>query len=514
MRINHSMKNITMGVITQLIITLLGFVSRRVFIDSLGTEYLGVNGVLTNVLTAMVLLEGGIGVSIVYNLYKPLAENNQRLVTALIRLYKKAYLFLAGLIFLVCLILFPFLDTLVKSETEIPYLNLVYWIFVAKCLASYLIADKTALINADQKGYILAKYNLFFQVLSILIKIVILVTTKNYVLFLAIELALYVIQNSYSVYLVKKMYPYLNMKERCEIDPEVKANIITNVKAMFIQNIGYYAINGTDNLVITGFINVITVGFYSNYSMIISQLTNILTPIINGIGNSVGNLIATESKEKAYSIYQITQLITFWVYSVCTIALFNVLEPFIEWWLGDGFLLDRLTFIVLLLNFYLMGVHQTLKTFKSKAGLFAQDKYAYLIEGILNLVLSIILVQKFGLAGVFLGTTISFLLVSFWNQPRILFQQYFKQSVFYYYLDYGQKLVLMIVVGYLVKILCEIITIDLLFLSIIIKGCITVLVPSCIYCVVFYRTEAFQYIWNVFGKQFILSKFKILKTFG
>lgn len=151
MRINHSMKNITMGVITQLIITLLGFVSRRVFIDSLGTEYLGVNGVLTNVLTAMVLLEGGIGVSIVYNLYKPLAENNQRLVTALIRLYKKAYLFLAGLIFLVCLILFPFLDTLVKSETEIPYLNLVYWIFVAKCLASYLIADKTALINADQK---------------------------------------------------------------------------------------------------------------------------------------------------------------------------------------------------------------------------------------------------------------------------------------------------------------------------------------------------------------------------
>ena len=155
---------------------------------------------------------------------------------------------------------------------------------------------------------------------SILIKIVILVTTKNYVLFLAIELALYVIQNSYSVYLVKKMYPYLNTKEKCEIDPEVKANIITNVKAMFIQNIGYYAINGTDNLVITGFINVITVGFYSNYSMIISQLTNILTPIINGIGNSVGNLIATESKEKAYSIYQITQLITFWVYSVCKIG--------------------------------------------------------------------------------------------------------------------------------------------------------------------------------------------------
>ena len=505
MRINHSMKNITIGIVTQLIITVLGFVSRRVFIDSLGTEYLGVNGVLTNVLTAMVLLEGGLGISIVYNLYKPLAENNQKLVTALIRLYKKAYLSLAGLIFLICLLLFPFLDILVKSETEIPYLNLVYWIFVAKCLA---------LINADQKGYILAKYNLLFQVLSILIKIVILVTTKNYVLFLSIELVLYIIQNSYSVYLVKKMYPYLNTKEKCEINPEVKANITSNVKAMFVQNIGYYAINGTDNLVITGFINVITVGFYSNYSMIISQLTNILTPIINGIGNSVGNLIATESKEKAYSIYQITQLITFWVYSVCTVALFNVLEPFIEWWLGDGFLLDRLTFTVLLLNFYLMGVHQTLKTFKSKAGLFAQDKYAYLIEGILNLVLSIIFVQKFGLAGVFLGTTISFLLVSFWNQPRILFQYYFKKSVFNHYLDYGKKFVLMIVVGNLVERVCQLVTIDFLFLSIIIKGLITVIIPSCIYCVIFYKTEAFQYILNVFGKQLVLSKFKAVKKVG
>ena len=109
MRTSHSIKNITIGITTQIIITLLGFVSRRIFIDSLGTEYLGVNGVLTNVLTAMVLLEGGIGISIVYNLYKPLAENNQKLVTALIRLYKKAYLFLAAIIFLICLALFPFL---------------------------------------------------------------------------------------------------------------------------------------------------------------------------------------------------------------------------------------------------------------------------------------------------------------------------------------------------------------------------------------------------------------------
>ena len=513
MRINHSIKNITIGVSTQLIITLLGFISRRIFIDSLGTEYLGVNGVLTNILTAMVLLEGGIGISIVYNLYKPLAQDNQKLVTALIRLYKKAYLCLAGLIFLVCLALFPFLRNIIKSENEIPYLGLVYWIFVAKCLASYLIADKTALINADQKGYILSKYNLYFQVLSIIVKILILVTTKNYILFLIIELILYLIQNSYSVYLVKKIYPYLATKEKCEISPEIKMNIITNVKAMFVQNIGYYAINGTDNIVITAFINVVTVGYYSNYSMIISQLTNILTPIINGIGNSVGNLIATESKEKTYAIYEVTQMITFWVYSISTIALFNVLEPFIQWWLGDGFLLDNLTFMIILLNFYLMGVHQTLKTFKSKAGLFAQDKYAYLIEGVLNLFLSVILVKRFGLAGVFLGTTVSYLLVSFWNQPRILFHHYFKQPVIIYYLDYLKKFVLMIGVGYLTMLICRSIMVPYLFISIIIKGLVTVIVPSIIYTIIFYKTDAFQYIWNIFGKKLLLSKVPMMKKY-
>ena len=83
MRTVNSVKNIYISIVTQIIITLLGFLSRKVFLDSLGTEYLGVNGLLTNVLSMLTLVEGGIGASITFNLYKPLAEKNEEKVIAL-----------------------------------------------------------------------------------------------------------------------------------------------------------------------------------------------------------------------------------------------------------------------------------------------------------------------------------------------------------------------------------------------------------------------------------------------
>ena len=160
MRTKNSIKNIYMGILTQIILTLLGFVSRKVFLDSLGTEYLGINGLLTNILSMLSLVEGGIGTSIVYNLYKPLAENNTKKITALVQLYKKLYSILAIIIFILSVGMYGILDKFIKGGTTVPYISIVYFIFTLKNLMSYLNAHKWSLINADQKGYILSKYNL------------------------------------------------------------------------------------------------------------------------------------------------------------------------------------------------------------------------------------------------------------------------------------------------------------------------------------------------------------------
>ncbi len=497
MRSQYVIKNICMGIFSQLVIVLLGFISRKVFLDSLGAEYLGINGLLTNILSSMVLIEGGIGVSIVYNLYKPLAQEDKSQVIALVQLYKKCYQVLTLIIFIICFILYLFLPTLLKTEDEIPYLSLVYWILVFKSLISYFVAYKVALINADQRGYILTKYNLIFQAFIMIGKIIILSVFKNYILFLLIEVIVLGIQNIFNCYVINKLYPYINTKKRYYIDDEVKSNIQTNVKAMFIQNLGSYAIYSTDNIIISTFINVASIGLYSNYTMIISQLSALISPIIGGIGNSVGNLIATESSNKTYEIFKITNLVCFFIYSICTISLYNLLETFISWWIGDEYLLPHFTLIVILVNFYISGLRTPINTFKSKAGLFAQDKYANLVEGILNLFFSIWLINYFALAGVFLGTTISFILVSFWNQPRILFKKYFQLSPLTYFKDYFIKLGLCLLVLTITTSICQLITCSSLILLFIIRGMICVSVPSIIYLVLFCRSLEVKYLLNM-----------------
>lgn len=496
MRTKNSIKNIYISILTQIIITLLGFISRKVFIDSLGTEYLGVNGLLTNVLSMLSLVEGGIGSSIVYNLYKPLAENNQPKVIALVQLYKKIYGVLAIVIFLLSLTLYPFLGVFMKSESAITSINIIYFIFVAKNMISYLNAHKWSLINADQKGYVLAKYNLVFNIITTISKIIILMLTKNYILFLLIETGIFIIQNLWNGKIVNQRYTYIKTKKKYSIEREVKNNLITNVKALFLHNIGSYCVFGTDNILISAFISVKAVGLYSNYTMIIGQLSSLLTPIIGGIGASVGNLIAIESKEKNYEVFNVIYLINFWIYGVCAIFLYNLLEPFINWWLGEGLLLDKLTFIIILINFYISGMRSSVITFKTKAGIFNNDKYVPLIEAVINLGSSIILVKYFGLAGIFMGTTISTITLPLWIQSKLVYNNVFNKSVNQYFKKYFLYLGLTIIIGLLTTVLSNIITITGI-IGLVFKGVICVTVPNIILVLIFYRTDEFKYILNI-----------------
>ena len=224
MRVENSIRNIHVSIITQIIITLLGFISRKVFIDNLGTEYLGVNGLLTNILSMMSLVEGGIGAAIVYDLYKPLAENNEDKVIALIQLYKKIYGILAIIIFVLSIIIYPFLGRIMKNDSSISFLGVVYFLFVFKNMISYLNAHKWSLINADQKGYVLAKYNLLFNIITTISKIIILTVTQNYILYLLIECLIFIIQNIYNGKIVNDRYPYIKTKKIYKIDESTKNN--------------------------------------------------------------------------------------------------------------------------------------------------------------------------------------------------------------------------------------------------------------------------------------------------
>ena len=515
MRTKNSIKNISVGIISQIIIVLLGFISRKVFLDSLGSEYLGVNGLLTSVLSMLGLIESGIGTSIVYNLYKPLAEDDRPKVISLIQLYKKSYIIISIIVSVLSMLLYPIVIKTMRPDNNIGNITIIYGIFVFKNIISYLFAYKFCIINADQKSYILSKISIVFNIISMLMKIWILKITENYVLFLTIELILMLIQNIYTSIVVNRLYPYLKNRSTEPLDENIKSNIRKNVKAIFLHNIGSYCVFSTDNLLISAFQNISLVGLVSTYNMIISQLVGLIYPIIGGIDHSIGNLIASEDEDKRYSIFKVTYLVNFWIYSVCIIFLYNLLEPFICWWIGSEYLLDKFTFIIILLNTYITGLRGSIASFKNKAGIFTVDKYAALIEAVINLTTSVVLVKLIGLTGIFLGTTISTLSVVFWNVPRIVYKYVFKKSSIEYFKKYIFYIFLTICMCVLTNNICGVLSTNNTLLSLIARGIICITIPNIVYLAIFYKSEEFKYILSIFNNVFKSnSKLRLKKLEG
>ena len=275
---------------------------------------------------------------------------------------------------------------------------------------------------------------------------------------------------------------------------------MTNVKAIFWHNVGKYCVFGTDNLLISSLINIQTVGLYSNYTMIIGQLSTLVGPILGGINASVGNLVATEHEDKSYEVFKVVYLINFWMYAWCAIFLYNLLEPFIDWWIGPGFLLDDFTFIVILINFYISGVRTSIGIFKDKAGIFADDQYVPILESIVNLVSSFILAKQFGLVGIFLGTTISSLLFPVWIQPRLVYKKLFKKPVRYYFMTYIFYATMTIIIGVVTTIICNILVTDGTFIALVMKGIICLTVPNAILIPIFYNRPEFLIIRKIIIK--------------
>lgn len=497
MRSLNSIKNIATSIGTTIILAALGFFTRKIFIDSLGEEYLGLNGLLLNIIGMLSLVEGGIGTSIVYNLYKPLAEHDEPKIIALIQLYRRIYRYIALGVFLLSLCIYPFLNVLIKGGENLSYVSIVYFIFVFNNLIGYLMADKWSLINSDQKQYKLAGYNLAYQITLNLVKIAILYYFKNYVLFLAVELIFTLGYNLLVIKKVNKLYPYVNTSIKYSIDQATKKNIITNVKALFLYSIGGYLLHSTDNIIISAYVGIGIVGLYSNYTLITGQLKSLTKPIFAGVKDSVGNLVASEGEDKQHKVFNVLYMINFCLVSFVVVLMYNTINPFISWWVGAEYLLPQYIVAIICINYYVDEIRSSIMTYKTVSGIFDADKYVVLLTAIINLIVSLSLVHRYGLAGVLLGTSISVLLTASWNWPRLVYKYTFKRSPKIYYIKYIIFIAVTIGLCFITQI-----TNDSLFycdgrydfVTIMMRGCVCLIACAVVFFLMFGRTQSFKYL--------------------
>lgn len=440
MRSVKSLKNVLFGWGMQLLIILLGFVCRTVFIQELGESYLGLSGLFANVLTMLSLAELGIGTAIIFSLYKPIAENNQQQIIALMRFYQKFYRAVGCFVLVIGTALAPLLPHLIKEMPDIPYLYVIYLMHVVNTGISYFYSYKTAFVNANQENFLVSLNHGVCYTVMVGIQIGVLLLTQNFMVYFAVQMAATLAENVIISHIADRRYPFLRSKESYKIDPTIARQIKTNTLAMIGHNVGTIVMGSTDNLIISKFVGIVEVGLYSNYQMIINSVHTILNQAFSAITSSVGNLLVLgEDKQKEETFYMIF-FVDFWLYGFCATALFCLSNPFIELWVGEQYLYSVPIVAVLAAKFYCTGIRQACNTFKGAAGLYMQDVYKPYMEVVVNLVISLVLVKRIGILGVFLGTLITTLVVATWIEPMVLFRYEFGKGPWRYfgkYLQYG-----------------------------------------------------------------------------
>lgn len=502
-RTKKSIINTSVLFASQAIIVLLGFISRRVLIYSVGVEYLGINGLMTNILTIFSLAESGIGVAILYGLYKPLAENNIELVKSLMKFYKTTYRVLACLTAIIGLAFYPALPLFLKGNTA-PDANVIYFLFLGSSVCSYFWSYKITLNSSDQNKYLYTIANTVTQIMVLVVKVFILYYTKNYIIYLCVELGSTLLKNIIFSFIMDKRYPYLKEKNVKKLDDKTKSELFTNIKSLFLGKIGYIISQCSDNLVISSIVSVTAVGMYSNYTTLVTSVSGFVTTFSSGVVASMGNLIASETKEKAYSVYKRIDFINYWLYTFAAIGLLCLTEPFITIWLGKDYVMSREILFVSVITFYLKGINSGIDIAKNAAGLYYPDRYIPMFEAALNLVLSIFLAQKIGLLGVLIGTLVSFLVFSFWIKPYVVYRDVFHVQFKEYVLWESKKIIIALLIASVLFGIQSLIHISNVFVELIVKLIITVIASNLMLVIVFYRTEEFGYIKrfckNILGK--------------
>ncbi len=506
-RTKLSIKNVSFSLITQILTIFLNYICRFIFVKTLSEEYLGVNGLFTNILTIFSLAELGIGSAIIYAMYKPIADNDEEKIRKYMNFYKKCYNIIALVILSVGLIIIPNLKFFINEGAVIEHLNLIYVLYLLDSVFSYLFVYKSSILNAMQKNYICNYYQIIGKIIMTILMSISLIIFRNFIVYLTIQIAFKLIINILISIKADKLYPYIKNTKGYNLEKKDSRQIFKNVYALFCNQVGTVIINGTDNIIISKYVNLIAVGLYSNYCLVINALSNFIGQIFNAIVASVGNLAVKEEASKTYDLFKKVHFIDFIISSFCVVMTSSCINTFIQLSFGKKYLLDNFTVVIIMINFYLLSMKNVIGTFKYALGIFWNDKYSTIIRAIINLVLSIIFVKQYGIVGVFLGTLISDLLTTFWYQPYILYKKGFKVSWKNYLVDFFKYTFVTCIIIILVLFIKKYITVSSLLLKLLLEILVAFIIYAAIIILIYKNSEYFSYLKNI-GSQYTKKIFK------
>lgn len=481
---------------------LLQFIYRTIFIMILSREYLGIEGLFSNILQVLSLSDLGISTVITYRLYEPIKNKDTEKISALMFFYKKIYRRIAVFIFVVGICMLPFLGYLIKDPSEIPEdinIKFVYLLFLMQSVSSYFFAYRQTILSADQKYDKLSILLFLGNILKCIIQTLTLILTGSYTITLMAAILENILFNGGLAWFIGKEY-WKIFHSKNNISSEEKQRIYLDTKAMMCHKIGGTILGSTDNIILSTFIGLGMLGKYSNYSLITGTLQKMMGQLLGNFSSSIGNAHVSEDKEYKYKMYEKLLFLNFWIANVFSAGLYSVIDPFISWWQEDDMTLDKLTTLVICLCFHYNISRLINTTFINGCGLFNRDKARPLIQAFINLFVSIYLVKRLGIAGVFVGTLISDVLTVWWREPYLLYRYVFRISFVSYWKNYAVFLLTLLIACTGTELLFY--RVEVTFAMSLIKGLTAVFVVNVLQVVFGFRNDSFRYYISLLSKQF------------
>lgn len=491
-RTSNSIRNAKYSLIGETLNVFLGFLSRKIFVSILAIEYLGLSGLFSNILTLLSITELGIGSAFICLLYKPLADDKKEKIASIMSVYKKIYTIIGCVVGIVGVSLTPILPFLIKEMPDISYISFIYILYVFNSAISYFFSYKRELIIANQQRYIYSMYNIVIKTAMYIGQIIVLVLTRNYILFLLVIIVATLTENILISRKADKLFPYIRTLKPQKMSKDEINEVKEKVVGSSFHKIGDMLIIGTTNILISKIVGLVVTGLYSNYILIISVINTVMTLIYNSILASAGNLGAQSGTTERKNIFNKIFFFTAWAFGFSACCFLGLLNPFIRIWLGEEFLLSNSVVIIIVINFYLIGMRRPIAMMRDALGIFTHDKFKVIPEIIINFTVSIIAGIKFGVFGIILGNIVSNLCTTFWTYPYVLYHYGFDSSVKEYYKKYSGYSLLILIACFVCWFLCNFIP-DINIITFALKMLICFVLPNIWFFMAFHKSDEFKF---------------------
>lgn len=447
-RTTKSLKNSFVAIAFTLVTIVFQFFARKIFLDYLGSDILGLNTTVVNLLQFLNLAELGIGASTTFALYKPLREKDTETLNDLVALQGHLYKRIACIIIIGAIILSLFFPLIFKKITlPLWYTYASFAVMLLSSLLGYFVNFRQILLSANQEEY---KISYSFRTVTMIKTIfqmgfIYIFPSQGYVWWLIWE-AFFAIVASVSLNrMITRNFPFLKTPDKSYSSlKESYYWIITKIKQVFFHKIGGFVLSQCSTIIIYALISLSMVAYYGNYMMIISGVTTIMNALFNSLTAGVGNLVAEGNYSHIKNVFIELFSIRFFIVAVVCFMVYALTPQFIELWIGEQYLLPNTTLIILTITLYISLFRFTVDTFINAYGLF-QDIYAPITEGVLNISLSIILGKIYGLNGILTGVLLSQIIVIAIWKPYFLFTRKMHDMAKIYIFLYGKHILQLVI---------------------------------------------------------------------